>query len=99
MLLTASGGKMRRGSNTAQREKRIDVRLPATLIDSDGIASSVTILDLSSGGFRVEFSGDHLRIGEHVVFRTSRLGDMPAEIRWVLGREAGGVFLQPPKLG
>lgn len=90
---------MRRGSNTVQREKRIDVRLPATLIDSDGIAFSVTVLDLSSGGFRVEISGDQLRVGEHVVFRVSRLSDMPAEIRWILGREAGGVFLQPPELG
>lgn len=74
------------------------MRLPATLIDSSGGAFAVTVLDISSEGFRIETSEDHFRVGEHVLFRAERLGDVPAELRWVMGREAGGVFRQPSKL-
>jgi hypothetical protein len=75
-----------------KRAPRIDLRRPAILVNSDGVASDATILDVSSGGFRLEVS-EAPRIGEHVTLRVDRGNEFPAQIRWVLGNEAGGVFL------
>lgn len=75
-----------------KRAPRIDLRKPAVLIDADGLATNVTVLDVSSGGFRIEVS-ETPRIGEHVTLRVDRGDEFPAQIRWALGNEAGGVFL------
>jgi hypothetical protein len=64
------------------------------LINSDGVESPATILDISSGGFRLEVS-ETPRIGEHVTLRVERGEQFPAQVRWALGNEAGGVFLAP----
>ena len=64
---------------------------------SDGAEHSVTITDVSSGGFRLR-TDDTMPIGEHVFLRVARYGDFPAQIRWALGTEAGGVFLEPVEL-
>lgn len=77
-----------------KRAPRIDLRRPAVLIDSDGVATDVLILDVSSGGFRLEVP-EAPRIGEHVTLRVERCEDFPVQIRWALGNEAGGVFLSP----
>lgn len=75
----------------SKRPTRIDVRRHATLVNSDGGRSTVTILDLSSAGFRVKVY-EPLREGEMV-----RLCEGPhfmnAQIKWFLGDEAGGVFI------
>ena len=76
------------------RRHRIEVAHDATLVLSDGTEHRVTITDVSSGGFRLQ-TGETMPIGEHVFLRVPRYGDFPAQIRWALGREAGGVFLQP----
>ena len=76
------------------RAPRVDLRRFAALINSDGIEAPVVILDVSRGGFRVEV-GEDLRVGERVTLRVERGDRFPAEIRWTLGREAGGVFLAP----
>ena len=83
---------MRRPPNFAKRAPRVDVRRPAVLINSDGAAADVCILDISSGGFRLQ-TEEHPRIGEFVTLRVERGEELPAQIRWVLGGEAGGVFL------
>ena len=75
-----------------KRAPRVDLRRPAVLINSDGVHSDVTVLDVSSGGVRLEVS-ETPRIGEHVTLRTDGRDDYPAQIRWALGTEAGGVFL------
>ena len=75
-----------------KRAPRIDLRRPAILINSDGAAADVTILDVSSGGFRLEVT-ESPRIGEHVTLCVDRGDKYPAQIRWALGNEAGGVFL------
>jgi hypothetical protein len=82
------------------RTPRIDARHPAVLIDSDGNEMPVTVTDLSNRGFRIEaeetlFIGENIKIGEHVHLRVARYGDFPAQIRWALGCEAGGLFLEP----
>lgn len=84
------------------RTPRIDARHPAVLIASDGGEMHVTVTDLSNRGFRIEadetlFIGENILIGEHVRLRVERYGDFPAQIRWALGCEAGGIFLEPVK--
>ncbi len=79
-----------RGFN--KRAPRIDLRRPAVLINSDGDAMNVVLLDVSSGGFRLEVP-ESPRIGEMVTLRVERHSEFPAQIRWALGSEAGGVFL------
>jgi hypothetical protein len=75
-----------------KRAPRIDLRRPAVLVDSDGSECSVVILDVSSGGFRLEVS-EAPRIGEFVTLRVEHGEEFPAQIRWALGDQAGGVFL------
>ena len=79
-----------RGFN--KRAPRIDLRRPAILINSDGVEAGVVLLDVSSGGFRLKVS-EMLRIGEFATLRMDQSGDLPIQIRWALGDEAGGVFL------
>lgn len=74
------------------RSKRIDVNYDAVLVTSDGHEVAVTVKDLSSGGFRLELH-DEVLVGERVRLRVGRNGDVPAQIKWALGCEAGGVFL------
>lgn len=77
-----------------ERAPRVDLRRPAVLVNSDGDIRDVVVLDVSDAGFRLEIS-DSLRIGEFVTVRVERDVAFPAQIRWVLGNEAGGVFLTP----
>ena len=75
-----------------KRAPRVGLRRPAVLIDAEGSESEVFVTDVSSGGFRLEVS-ETPRIGEHVTLRVDRGAEYPAQIRWALGKEAGGIFL------
>ena len=75
-----------------KRAPRIDLRRRAVLVDSDGGQCEVTILDVSSGGFRLEAPAPP-RVGERVTLRVEHGAEFPAQIRWALGNEAGGIFL------
>jgi PilZ domain len=77
-----------------KRSPRVNLRRPAVLIDSDGIETAVTVVDISGGGFRLEVK-EAPPIGETVKLRVERGHEFPAEIRWAQGTEAGGVFLGP----
>jgi hypothetical protein len=63
------------------------------LVRADGAESSVTITNVSQRGFRLK-APEVLSAGERVIFRGA-LGDVPGEVRWALGNDAGGIFLQP----
>src|SRR5437763_275641 len=83
---------MDRADGYSKRAPRVDLRRPAVMIDSDGRESRVLILDVSSGGFRLGVT-ESPRIGEFVTLRVERRDEFRAQIRWALGEEAGGVFL------
>jgi len=83
---------MVRQQGFTKRAPRVDIRRPAVMIDSDGRESDVVILDISSGGFRLQIP-ESPRIGEFVTLRVERGEEFPTQIRWALGDEAGGVFL------
>lgn len=75
-----------------KRAPRIDVRRPAILVDSAGRASNITILDISGSGFRLEVF-EAPAVDEIVTLRVEHGDEFQAQIRWVLGIEAGGIFL------
>ena len=75
-----------------KRAPRIDVRRPAVMIDSDGRIANVTILDISGSGFRIEVF-ETPSIDEIVTLLVEHGDEFPAQIRWALGGEAGGIFL------
>lgn len=75
------------------RRQRIAVSHDAKLVTSKGVEHAVTITDVSAGGFRLR-TDLTMPIGEHVFLRVDRYGDFPAQIRWALGQDAGGVFLE-----
>lgn len=85
---------MARTPGIIKRAPRVGLRREAVLISSEGVETPVTILDVSSGGFRLEVA-ETPRIGEHVSLRVDKHNNFPAQIRWALGTEAGGVFLTP----
>ena len=82
---------MARTPGMNKRAPRVDVRKAATVINSDGEEISATVLDISGSGFRLHVS-DTLNIGEFIQLRVDD-ALVPAQIRWVLGDEAGGAFL------
>jgi hypothetical protein len=84
---------MQKPSDGSQRPRRIDVELPAVLTTSDGHAYKVLVRDLSAEGFRLELD-DELVIGEAVLLQVGREPACRAEIKWALGREAGGIFVE-----
>lgn len=77
-----------------KRAPRIDLRRPAVMVNSDGVEWDVIILDVSRGGFRLEVP-ECPRLGELVTLRVEHREEIPAQIRWVLGNEAGGSFIRP----
>ena len=85
---------MRRVHGHIKRAPRIEGRHDALIVDSAGRQVEVTVTDISGGGFRIN-TDETFSIGEYVALRVARYGDFPAQIRWALGREAGGLFLEP----
>jgi hypothetical protein len=78
----------------SKRAPRVDVRKAAIVVNSDGDEISVTVLDISGSGFRLHVT-EKLNIGEFVRLRVDD-EILSAQIRWVLGDEAGGAFLENP---
>lgn len=77
-----------------ERPPRVAAMHDALLIDSDGGQLPVVITDISARGFRLRTS-ETLMIGEKVTLRVEKYGDFRAQIRWALGYQAGGAFLEP----
>lgn len=75
-----------------QRSPRINVRMEGFLTTSDGYETSVVVIDVSVDGFRIE-SEDELLPGERVKLRVGKSPAQTGEIKWVIGNEAGGIFL------
>ena len=85
------------GIPVSRRSPRVGMRCPAVVLDSDGNERKATILDVSSGGFRLEVA-EGPRIAEFVTLLLERGDRLPAQIRWIRGNEVGGVFLFPADL-
>ncbi len=79
-------------SNARRRGPRIDLRRPAVLRNSDGPNSEIIVLDVSAGGFRIQFS-DPVKVGEFLTVTFEGDDVVHAQVRWVLGNEAGASFV------
>lgn len=77
-----------------KRGPRVATDLKAVLIRPNGEEIPVIITDISKDGFKLS-TETQLMIGERVDLCMPKTGDVPAQIRWALGSEAGGVFLAP----
>ena len=76
-----------------KRAPRIKLSELAALELGDGRTIGVVVGDVSAAGFRVE-ANEPLGVGMRVKLIMRRYDPVPAEIRWVDGREAGAVFLR-----
>jgi len=86
---------MRDGQGNASRATRILLNAPIGVEMDDGSRVTATLLDLSSGGFRLR-SEELLQVGERVTLRMDGEEPMDGLIKWVTGFVAGGVFLVGP---
>lgn len=77
-----------------KRGPRITTDLKALLVRPDGEEIDVMITDISKDGFKLS-TRKQLMIGERIDLEVPKTGIVPAQIRWALGDEAGGVFLAP----
>lgn len=77
-----------------KRGPRVSTDLKAVLLRPDGEEIAVMITDISKDGFKLS-SETQLLIGERVDLQVPKTGAVPAQIRWAVGNEAGGVFLAP----
>lgn len=82
---------MRDGQSPDARPTRILLNAPIGIDMEDGSRVMGTLLDLSSGGFRIK-SDELLQVGERVTLHMDGADPMTGEIRWVTGFNAGGVF-------
>jgi hypothetical protein len=57
----------------------------------------VRICDVSKTGFRAECP-EAVRIGSYVSLDVPGIGPVNAQVRWQLGREMGGMFVDPISL-
>lgn len=77
-----------------KRGPRVSTDLKAKLLRPGGEELDVVINDISKDGFKLSCE-TQLMIGERVDLCMPKTGDVPVQIRWALGGEAGGVFLAP----
>lgn len=77
-----------------KRGPRVATDLKARLMRADGQEIPVVISDISKDGFKLR-SDAQLMIGERVDLCMPKTGDVPVQIRWAIGGEAGGIFLAP----
>ncbi len=77
------------------REARREVKLPAVALLGDGAAFTVTVLDLSYDGCRIE-SELVLLPGVRFTLSVLGLGKMPANVRWYANGFAGLSFRPDP---
>lgn len=80
-----------------KRAPRIDAKIKATVVDSDGNVVDAQVLDISREGCRLKTDA-FLRIGETIQIVTEDKIIHPAQVRWALGGEAGAQFIEPVKL-
>ena len=85
---------MMRERGSIQRAPRVATTYRGALTDADGGTIPVIVTDISREGCRLETDGS-LEIGEKVNIKVDRYGCYAAQIRWIAGRQAGAMFLNP----
>ena len=73
------------------RGQRHRVQLEAELIQTDGSKSQTIVSDLSLDGCRIV---GWFRIGDPVLLKLPRIGEVRGEVRWALNGSAGVRFIR-----
>lgn len=81
------------GRDVHSRSPRVDTEFLVLLRCAEG-KSPARITNLSATGFRLQTPRD-LEAGWEITLETPKHPPVRCIIRWVTGREAGGVFLEP----
>lgn len=89
---TVLNARIRNPQAPVQRMPRLNAGCAATLIAENG-RQSVTLLDLSQGGAKIEAAC--LRQGEQVTLGVAGLDARAGTVRWVQDGRAGVAFLSP----
>ena len=87
-------GEAMREPGVIQRAPRVATTYQAALTDADGGTIPVIVTDISREGCRLETDGS-LEVGEKVEITVDKYGSYAAQIRWIAGRQAGAMFLDP----
>jgi hypothetical protein len=80
--------------NERRQTKRRPAFATCGLRGPDGIASSVTLWNISEGGFGAQCTAS-VRDGDQVTFRLGRAGHAKARVIWRNGQVVGCAFLRP----
>ena len=80
-----------------RRARRMPVRDTAQLRAQDWYSVEVRVCDVSTGGFMAECP-QPVRIGSYVSLDVPGIGQVHAQVRWQLGPNMGGMFLDPISL-
>ena len=83
---------MQRMHGWVGRKDRHHVAIEAVVHWDDGRKESVTLINFSEEGCRIE-SDVEFRIGERLEIDVPRLGQMKAQVRWAFAGSAGAKFL------
>ena len=79
------------------REARVTLNCSAVLMEEDGSMLDVTIVDVSTNGFRLHSLAE-LEVGSEVSLQMAKVPAVGGEIRWTCGHQSGGIFLDPVAL-
>lgn len=73
------------------RSPRIDVNIPAVVMNFGGSRYEVSVRNLSESGLCFETS-DMIAIGQQIIVLIDIGGSIPAQVRWALGARVGCYF-------
>jgi hypothetical protein len=74
------------------RKDRHDAAVEAVVHRSDGSKSPARLTNFSDDGCRIEAETD-FRIGERLQIAIPRMGNVKAQVRWVVSGSAGAKFV------
>ena len=83
---------MQRNEAVARRERH-PVEIDAVLHRTDGSKTPAKLTNFSDQGCRIESAGEELRVGERLAIAIPRMGQVKAQVRWILGETAGARFV------
>ena len=80
-------------NESVRRKERHPVEIDAVLHRTDGSKTSAKLTNFSDQGCRIELAGEELRVGERLAIAIPRMGQVKAQVRWILGETAGARFV------
>lgn len=91
VFITPSGERL---AHDRRRTRRWTTRATCGIRCADGTASSITLCNISEGGFGAQCAAG-VRDGDQLTFRLGRAGHAEARVVWRIGQVVGCEFLRP----